>query len=118
MTTDRTLGRIGLAMRAGKIVTGEDGVLEAIRTGTACLVVMSADASARTRKVIEDKCRSGAVPLLTGYSRYELGAAVGKPERVLLAVTDRGLADLIRGGWIEPTEVEDIEQTGHEGNQG
>jgi len=117
MTTDRTLGRIGLAMRAGKIVTGEDGVLEAIRAGTACLVVIAADASARTRKVVEDKCRSRAVPLLTGYSRYELGAAVGKPERVLLAVTDRGLADLIRGGWTEPTEVENIEQTGNEGNE-
>lgn len=118
MTANKALARLGLAMKAGKLMSGEEQVLGAIRSGAAKLVVMAADASARTRKVVSDKCRSYAVPLLVGFSRYELGAAIGKPERVLLAVTDRGFAELIRSGWIDHSEVENIEQAGDEGNQG
>ncbi len=117
MTVNKALARLGLAMRAGKLTSGEERVLEAIRSGLAQLVVMARDASARTRKIVADKCDSYGVPLLVGYSRHELGMAVGKPERVLLAVTDRGFAELIRSSWIDHSEVENIEQAGDEGHE-
>ncbi|WP_019003803.1 L7Ae/L30e/S12e/Gadd45 family ribosomal protein [Cohnella laeviribosi] len=109
MTTNKALSRLGLAMRAGKLVTGEEFVLKAIRSGDAKLVLLAGDASELTRKKVEDKCGSYNVPLLIGYTRYELGGAVGKPERVLFAVTDRGFADLIRSGWVQQSEVENID---------
>lgn len=96
-------------MRAGKLVTGEEIVLKAIRSGEAKLVLLAHDASDNTNKKFADKCNSYKVPLLVGYTRYELGAAVGKPERVVFAVTDRGFADMLQVGWVHHSEVENIE---------
>ena len=108
-TNDKTLSRLGLAMRAGKLVSGDETVLKTIRAGEAKLVVLARDASDNTRKKVADKCTSYEVELLVGYSRYELGYAVGKPERVLFAVTDQGFANLIRDSFVQHSEVENIE---------
>ena len=109
MTSGRTLSRLGLAMRAGKLVSGEETVHKAIRGGEARLVVLAGDASPGTRKKLTDKCASFGVPLVVGFTRYELGGAVGKPERVMFAVTDEGLARLIASGFRSNSEVENIE---------
>lgn len=86
-------------MRAGKLVTGEETVLKAIRAGEAKLVVLSRDASGNTGKKLADKCATYGVPMVVGFTREELGGAVGKPERVMFAVTDQGFADLIADGF-------------------
>ncbi|THF81225.1 L7Ae/L30e/S12e/Gadd45 family ribosomal protein [Cohnella fermenti] len=109
MTTNKALSRLGLAMRAGKLVSGEEIVLKAIRSGEARLVLLAGDASDNTKKKVADKCESYKVELLIGFTRFELGGAVGKPERVLFAVTDKGFADMIRSGWVQHSEVENIE---------
>lgn len=109
MTMHKALSRLGLARRAGKLVTGEEGVLKAIRSGQARLVILSADASENTRKKTADKCTSYGIPLLTGFSRQELGGAVGKHEGVMFAITDQGFADMIAGSWVQLSEVENID---------
>lgn len=106
---NKALSRLGLATRAGKLVSGEEVVMKAIRSGDAKLVLLAEDASDNTRKKIQDKCNSYRVPLLIGFTRFELGAAVGKPERVLFAITDRGFADMLAAGWNHHSEVENIE---------
>ena len=106
---NKVLSRLGLAMRAGKLSSGEEIVLKAIRSGEAKLVLLSGDASENTRKKIADKCASYGIPLLIGFTRHELGAAVGKPERVIFAVTDKGFADMLTVGWGHHSEVENIE---------
>jgi ribosomal protein L7Ae-like RNA K-turn-binding protein len=109
MTTNKALSRLGLAMRAGKLVSGEETVLKAVRAGDAKLVVLAKDASDNTGKKLADKCGSYNVPLVVGFTRFELGGAVGKPERVMFAVTDQGFADMIADGWVQHSEVENIE---------
>ena len=47
---------LGLANRAGKIISGEELVIKEIRSGKAKLVFFSEDASANTKKKITDKC--------------------------------------------------------------
>ncbi|WP_239616973.1 YlxQ family RNA-binding protein [Cohnella mopanensis] len=106
---NKVLSRLGLATRAGKLISGEEVVLKAIRSGEAKLVLLAGDASDNTTKKITDKCKSYGVPLLVGFTRFELGSAVGKPERVLFAVTDRGFADMLSVGWGHHSEVENIE---------
>lgn len=108
-TGNKVLSRLGLATRAGKLISGEEVVLKAIRSGEAKLVLLAGDASDNTTKKISDKCTSYQVPLLVGFTRFELGSAVGKPERVLFAVTDRGFADMLAKGWSQHSEVENIE---------
>lgn len=41
---------LGLAMRARKLITGEELVVKAIRQGQVKLVILASDASANTRK--------------------------------------------------------------------
>lgn len=106
---NKALSRLGLAMRAGKLVSGEEAVLKAVRSGDAKLVILAQDASDYTRKKMSDKCNTYQIPMRIGFTRFELGAAVGKPERVLFAVTDPGFADLLQVGWVNHSEVENIE---------
>jgi len=50
MGANRALSRLGLAMRAGKLVTGDEAVMKAVRSGEAKLVVLARDASENTGK--------------------------------------------------------------------
>jgi ribosomal protein L7Ae-like RNA K-turn-binding protein len=96
---------LGLAMRAGKLVTGEEHVLDAIRSGKAKLVILSEDASVNTRKKVQDKCGSFQAELIEYGNRGDLGSSIGKAERVVIAVTDAGFAKMI-GSAREKPEVE------------
>jgi len=87
---------LGLAMRAGKLVTGEESVLKAIRSGEAKLVLLAEDASAGTRKKMNDKCASYDVPLIECGNREMLGGSIGKEARVIVAVLDNGFANMLR----------------------
>lgn len=84
---------LGLAYRARKVLSGEETVIQAIRGGRAQVVILSSDASERTKKTVTDKCRYYQIPLATVPSRQELGQAIGKAERVIVAVTDKGFGD-------------------------
>lgn len=60
------LSLLGLAMRAGKVLSGDELVLKAIRSQEATLVVLAGDASDNTQKKFRDKCGSYSIPLLSG----------------------------------------------------
>jgi ribosomal protein L7Ae-like RNA K-turn-binding protein len=87
---------LGLAMRARKVITGEELVIQAVRGGQAKLVLLAADASANTTKKVTDKCSHYQVPCYTVADRYELGRAIGKDSRVSLAITDSKMAESIQ----------------------
>ncbi len=92
---------LGLAMRAGKVVSGEDGVLDAIRSSNARLVIISLDASENTKKKILDKCSFYQIDWLEFGDRTRLGHAIGKWERVVLAVTDPGFAKKMKTYFVD-----------------
>jgi ribosomal protein L7Ae-like RNA K-turn-binding protein len=87
---------LGLAMRARKLISGEELVVQAVRNGQAKLVLLAADASANTAKRITDKCRHYGVACFTLGDRFELGRAIGKDARVTLAVADSSMAERIQ----------------------
>lgn len=106
---NKALTGLGLAMRAGKLVTGDEVVMKAIRSSEAKLVIVAGNASANTQKKFRDKCGTYKVPLMIGFDREQLGSSVGKPERVVLALVDQGFADMIRKAYVKTSEVEYIE---------
>ncbi|MFC6331124.1 L7Ae/L30e/S12e/Gadd45 family ribosomal protein [Paenibacillus septentrionalis] len=106
MKNDKALSALGMAMRAGKLATGDEIVLKAIRAGKAKLVVLAADASENTKKKFRDKCSSYQVSLKEAYDRESLGRAIGKAERVVIAVTDVQFAQLIAGHLSQNMEVD------------
>jgi ribosomal protein L7Ae-like RNA K-turn-binding protein len=107
----KTLSYLGLALRAGKLASGDEAVLKAVRDGTAKLVFLAGDASDNAKKKYRDKCAYYNVPLLEIWGRRELGHSIGKPERVVVAVTDEGLSELVRKGLGNHAEVEQIDKS-------
>ncbi|MCZ2258783.1 YlxQ family RNA-binding protein [Sporosarcina sp. G11-34] len=83
---------LGMATRARMIVTGEELTIREVRNGNAHLVVVAEDASANTLKKINDKCTFFNVEKHVFGSRDDLGHAIGKESRVVLAVTDAGFS--------------------------
>ena len=83
---------LGIATRARKVTTGEDLTVREIQAGKANLVIISSDASANTMKKISDKCKFFNVEMHVFGSREDLGQAIGKESRVVLAIMDAGFA--------------------------
>ncbi|MCM3713235.1 YlxQ family RNA-binding protein [Alkalihalobacillus oceani] len=83
---------LGLAARARKLVTGEELVLKEVRRGSVRLILLSADAAEQTKKKVLDKCSYYNVPVRLVADRRTLGQAIGKAERVVIALTDEGFA--------------------------
>ncbi len=86
------LSLLGLAARARKLITGEELVVKSIRKKEVRLVLVANDASDLTKKKIQDKCNFYKVPLKFVGERNQLGQAIGKYERVVIAVIDEGFA--------------------------
>lgn len=87
---------LGLAMRAGKVISGEEIVIAGVRQGKVKLVLLSTDASANTKKKITDKAKSYQVSVCTPAARDVLGRAIGKDQRVVVGVTDAGFAQKLK----------------------
>jgi ribosomal protein L7Ae-like RNA K-turn-binding protein len=92
MMLDKNLQLLGLASRARKIITGEELVLKEVRNNKAKLVLIAGDASLNTKKKVTDKCSYYKIPLIEVFDRYQLGLAVGKEQRVVVAVMEDGFA--------------------------
>lgn len=93
MQKDKILGYLGLATRAGRVVSGEFCVEKSVRQHRAKLVIVSEEASENSRKNFRDLCTYYKIPLYFFGSKEELGAACGKELRVSAAIEDEGLAN-------------------------
>lgn len=97
----KLLQLLGLCRKSGNLISGTDLVIDAVRSAggknAAVLVVCSEKASAGTIKKVRDKCTFYKKELLMiPHTPDEIGHAIGKLSlAAVLAVTDRGLADLI-----------------------
>lgn len=92
MQRNKVLSYLGLATRAGRVVSGEFCVEKSVRQHRAKLVFVSEDASETSKKKFRNICTYYKVPLYFFGSREELGAACGKETRVSAAIEDEGLA--------------------------
>lgn len=95
MKQNKVLSLLGLAMRGRNLVSGEFQTLEAIKKGSAMLVIIAEDASDNTKKLFTDKCTFYEVPVVQYASKAQLGRAIGKDLRSSIGVCDVGLADAI-----------------------
>lgn len=96
MNNEKWLSFLGLANRAGKIITGEELVVKEIQKQRVKLVLLANDASSNTTKKITDKCNFYNVPLRIVSDRYQLGQSIGKEARVVVAVMDPGFSKKLK----------------------
>lgn len=92
----KLLSMLSLSQRAGKIVSGEVGVENALKTGAAFLVIVAADSSANTKKKFQQKAFYYKTDLYVCSDKAELGHAIGKDYRSVLAVCDINFAGKIK----------------------
>lgn len=92
---NKVLSLLGLATRAGKIQSGEFSTEKSVKSGRACLVLVSVDASENTKKMFMNMCTYYKVPFFVFGGKEELGHAMGKEMRASLAVQDEGFSKAI-----------------------
>lgn len=92
--TNKWINDLGLAKRAGKVVTG-GRVLESIRNNKAKLVIVASDASDNTKKRIFDKSKFYNVPCYELCDSFTLSKSLGMISRMYAAVNDDNFAQLI-----------------------
>ena len=88
------VGYIGLAMRAGQVISGEAACVNAIRAGKAAVALLDSGASENARKRLTDTCAYYSLPLVL-VPEEMLQDAVGKPGRMALVLRPGGLADKV-----------------------
>lgn len=90
------LNLVGLAYRAGKCTVGEENILKELRANKVKLLLIAKDCSAATKKRFIDKCNTFKVPYMEADNRETLAHAIGKNERVAVAINDKGFAKSIQ----------------------
>lgn len=95
MKQDSILSMIGLARKAGNVVSGEFSTEKAIKERKARLVVVADDASDNTKKLFTNKCTYYNIPLYFYSDKDNIGRALGYEIRTSLAVTDEGFANAL-----------------------
>ena len=91
----KAFGMLGLAKRAGKVLSGEKNCKEGIKCGKVLLCILSEDASQNTEKSIRNSCSFYDVPLAVFGTKEELGYAVGNAANSVLAITDENFCKAI-----------------------
>jgi len=86
----RALDTLGLARRAGQVAMGFERVREALRTAPVAVLLSAADGAADGREKL--RRLAPTLPLITGFSRAELGSALGRDSLVHVAVAPGPLA--------------------------
>ncbi len=87
-----SLSFLGLAKRAGRLVSGEDAVQEAAEAGKIRLLILASDAGDKTARHTEHQS-GGKLPIAyLASDKAALGAALGWQSCAVAAVTDLGMA--------------------------
>ncbi|NLM40816.1 MAG: 50S ribosomal protein L7ae [Firmicutes bacterium] len=104
---DKFYSYLGLATRAGKVVSGEDAVESAVRRGKVFFLILAQDASANTLRKFSSLARHHHLRAAVAGSKDLLGQAMGKAPRAVVGITDRDFAQVIRESVRESVQEND-----------
>lgn len=94
---DRFLGMLGLARRAGRIVSGTEQVCLEMKKGGNMLVILACDVSANTKKKVLNKTEFYGIPCICpNINGDDIGKAVGRTNSIAaVAVKDENFSKAI-----------------------
>lgn len=90
--TDRVYSFLGLAKKAGAVVSGEDACQMAIKKKKAHLIIIAEDASDNTKKRFISNCEYRSIEVRLFGNKELLGRFAGKNIRSVIAVLHKGFA--------------------------
>ena len=88
----KVLGSLGLAMKAGDVVSGEFMTEREAKARRAYLVIVAGDSSDNTKKMFSNMTDFYEVPMYIYSDKETLGHCIGKEFRASLAIVNEGLA--------------------------
>ncbi len=95
-------GLIGIATKAGKIVSGTDACLEEIKKGKVSLVLLASDSSDRTKNTFKQEAERSHIAAYEVLSIEEMSKAMGKINKAVIGIKDVGFSkkmiEIINGG--------------------
>ncbi|VDN45919.1 K-turn RNA binding protein [Petrocella atlantisensis] len=94
-TLNNIFSMIGLAMKAGKVLSGEFSVETGIKNSSVLLCIIASDASDNTKKKFTNMCAYRQIKMITLGDKISLGKAIGKEYRATIGIVDEGFANAI-----------------------
>ncbi len=94
---------IGFAMKAGRLKSGDYVTEKLLRAKGAKVALIDTTASDNTKDKYRDICSYTGIPLI---EIEELGRWIGKPGRMVAAVTDEAFSQMILRALEQPTTQE------------
>jgi len=85
---------LGLAQRAGKVVSGANCIGSSSTEKLRCILI-SSDISDNARRRFEGISKRAGIPLYVVGDRETLGRAIGKGQRTVVGITDTGFGKAI-----------------------
>lgn len=83
---------IGLALKAGKLISGEEPCERAMRKNKVKVLLVTEDAADNTKKKFSDMCSYRGVEIRFFGQKEILGRYIGKEIRVVVAILEIGFA--------------------------
>lgn len=93
---NKVYGLLGIASKAGKIISGTDIILESLEKNKVKLVIIAEDASCKTIKNMKYYCDKKNVEVIIYGNIEENSKSIGKHNRATIGVLDKNLADAIK----------------------
>ena len=93
--TDRIHTMLGFAKKAGKVVSGEEGLRWHAAKGSAWLIILAEDAREKKVRDVSLLAENNGVRILRYGTVASLTKAVGHPVSAAIAVTERTFAEAI-----------------------
>ena len=87
---------LGFAQKGGKLISGEESVLKAIKSNKIKLLLIASDSSKNTKDRYLNQVVYYNVPYKeTILTKEEIGCSIGKVQRSAVAIVDEGFAKAI-----------------------
>ena len=106
---DKVYSLLGLATKAGQLLSGDETCERAIKSDKAVLVIVSKDASENTKDKFKSMCKFRNVCYREYGEKQELGKYTGKDKRSVLVVLSRDF----KNGLLKL--IDQLNQSGGEG---
>jgi ribosomal protein L7Ae-like RNA K-turn-binding protein len=93
MKKSKAYNYLGLARRAGKVLSGYQTCLHTLGKSPVYLVIVASDASQNTKDKFSSLCERHDISFKIFGTATELSEATGLPDRGIFAITDQNLAE-------------------------
>lgn len=88
--TQKALNMIGLAQRAGKLISGDERVEKAVKNGQAQVIICADDVSENTLSRYQHYSENYNTPIVFPFDSMAMSQALGK-KRSICCITDHGI---------------------------